>query len=86
MSTRHGADSRLNMRLSSEQGDLLRAAAERQGQSVTGFVLGAASDRAREIIDGAERIELHRRDFDRFAKGLDAPDEPMPMLRRYARS
>lgn len=85
MSTRHTADCRLNMRLSSLQEGLLRAAAERQGQSITGFVLGAATDRAREIIDQAERIELNRRDFARFIKALDSPVESMPTLTRYGR-
>lgn len=85
MSTRHTAERRLNMRLSSQQEGLLRSAAERQGQSITGFVLGAATDRAREIIDQAERIELNRRDFRRFIKALDSPVESMPTLTRYAR-
>ena len=85
MSTRRAADSRLTMRLNSEQEELLRAAAERQGQSLTGFVLGAATDRAREIIERAERIELSRLDVARFVRALEKPTEPMPTLQRYAR-
>jgi uncharacterized protein (DUF1778 family) len=80
------ADRRLNMRLSSEQEDLLKAAATRQGQSLTGFVLGAATERAQEVVEKAQRIELSRQEFDRFSKALDSPVEPMPALRRYARS
>lgn len=80
------ADRRLSMRLSSRQEDLLRAAASRQGQSLTGFVLGAATERAHEVEDKALRIEVSRQEFDRFTAALDAPTESMPTLRRYARS
>ena len=85
MSVGH-ADKRLNMRLSSEQEELLKAAASRQGQSLTGFVLGAATERAQEVVEKGQRIELSRQEFDRFFKALDAPVEPMPALHRYARS
>jgi uncharacterized protein (DUF1778 family) len=78
------SDRRLNMRLSAEQEDLLRIAAARQGQSLSGFVLGAATDRARDVVDKADRIGLTQRGFARFIKALDAPVEPMPILRRYA--
>jgi uncharacterized protein (DUF1778 family) len=74
------------MRLSSAQEELLKAAATQQGQSVTGFVLGAATDRAQEVVERAQRIELSRKEFDRFSKALDAPVEPVPALRKYARS
>ncbi len=73
------------MRLNAEQEGLLRAAASREGQSVTGFVLAAATERAREVLDAAERIELSRRAFERFVRALDEPVEAMPTLGRYAR-
>lgn len=79
------ADRRLNMRISSTQEHLLKAAAGLQGQTVTGFVLSAATDRARAVVGEAERIELTKREFDRFIDALDSPVESMPVLRRYAR-
>lgn len=79
------ANRRLNMRLSAEQEDLLREAASRQGQSVTGFVLAAATERARELLDTAERIELSRRAFESFLRALDEPVAAMPTLHGYAR-
>lgn len=74
------------MRLRREQEDLLRKAAAEQGETLSGFVLGAATARAREVIDEAERIAVGREAFARFVKALNDPVEDMPVLRRYARS
>lgn len=80
------AGRRLNMRLRREQEELLRKAAAEQGETLSGFVLGAATERAREVIDQAERIAISRDTFDRFAKALNDSVEDMPVLRRYAQS
>jgi uncharacterized protein (DUF1778 family) len=74
------------MRLSAEQEGLLRLAAAEQGESVTGFVLAAATARARQVIEQAQRIELSRAAFARIADALDDPVEDIPALRRYAQS
>jgi uncharacterized protein (DUF1778 family) len=79
------ASRRINMRLSDEQENLLRQAAAEQGESLTGFVLAAATARARQVIEQAQRIELSRATFARFAEALNDPVEDMPTLRRYAR-
>jgi uncharacterized protein (DUF1778 family) len=76
---------RINMRVSAEQDDLLRQAAAEQGESVTGFVLAAATARARQVIEQAQRIEVSRDAFARFAEALNGPVEDVPELRRYAR-
>jgi uncharacterized protein (DUF1778 family) len=80
------ASRRINMRLSAEQENLLRLAATQQGESVTGFVLAAATARARQVIDQAQRIELSRAAFAQLAEALNDPVEDMPTLRRYAQS
>ncbi len=76
---------RLNMRVSDRQERVLRAAAELSGETLTGFVLGAATERAEDILERARRIELGVEAFRRFVQALDAPAEEMPTLRRYAR-
>ncbi len=75
---------RINMRVSESQERMLRAAAELNGETLTGFVLSVASERAVEVLERAHRIELHAEEFDRFVAALDAPVEDMPTLRRYA--
>ncbi|MGH9179888.1 MAG: DUF1778 domain-containing protein [Acidimicrobiales bacterium] len=76
---------RINMRVSARQERVLRAAAELTGETLTGFVLAAATERAQEVIERAERIEVSAEAFGRFAAALDGPAEEMPTLRRYAR-
>ena len=63
------------MRLSDEQEELLRRAAAQQGESVTGFVLAAATAHARQVIQQAQRIELSRDAFARFVEALSEPVE-----------
>lgn len=75
---------RINMRVSESQERVLRAAAELNGETLTGFVLSVASERAVEVLERAHRIELRDDAFDRFLAALDAPVEEMPALRRYA--
>ena len=72
------------MRVSDQQEQTLRAAAALNGETLTGFVLAAASDRAVEVLERAQRIELRTDEFARFLAALDAPVEQMPTLRRYA--
>ncbi|MGE4428228.1 MAG: DUF1778 domain-containing protein [Solirubrobacteraceae bacterium] len=76
---------RINMRVSERQERVLRAAAELSGQTLTGFVVSASTDRAEKFLERANRIEVAAEEFDRFVTALDAPAEPMPVLERYAR-
>jgi uncharacterized protein (DUF1778 family) len=39
----------------------------------------------KEVLKGAQRIDLDAEAFARFVAALDAPVEEMPVLRRYAR-
>jgi uncharacterized protein (DUF1778 family) len=76
---------RLNMRVSERQERVLRAAAELSGETLTGFVLASATERAEEILERAQRIDVSAEEFKRFVDALEAPAEEMPALRRYAR-
>lgn len=76
---------RINMRVSERQERVLRAAAELNGETLTGFVLAVATERAEEVLERAQRIDLSTAAFDRFLAALEAPPEDMPVLRRYAK-
>lgn len=75
---------RINLRVDPDQEARLRAAAEANGESLTGFLLSAAIERAEEVLERSRRIAVSGAVFDRFRTALDADVEPMPTLKRYA--
>lgn len=75
---------RINMRVDERQERVLRAAAQLSGETLTGFVLAVATERAEQVLERAHRIELGAEVFERFVAALDGPVEEMPTLRRYA--
>ena len=77
--------SRLNLRVDPRLQARLRAAAEANGETVTGFVLAAAAQRAEEVLQRAERIAISTEAFARFAAALDDAVEAMPTLSRYVK-
>jgi uncharacterized protein (DUF1778 family) len=76
---------RINMRVSGRQERILRAAAELSGETLTGFVLGVATERAEQVLERANRVDLSAEAFDQFVAALDEPVEEMPVVRRYVR-
>ena len=76
---------RINLRVSARQERVLRAAADLTGETLTGFMLAAATERAEEVVARAQRIDVRSDAFRRFVAALDAPPEDMATLRRYAR-
>jgi len=76
---------RINLRVSERQERVLRAAADLTGETLTGFMLAAATDRAEEVVARAQRIEVSSETFRRFVAALEAPVEDMPSLGRYVR-
>lgn len=75
---------RISMRVSEQQELILRAAAELSGETLTGFVLSVATERAADVVARGQRIEVTAEAFDRFAAALDGPPVEMPTVRRYA--
>jgi len=71
---------RIDVRVSAEQDAMIREAAALAGQTVTGFLLDAAEDRAREVIDERRDLVMSKATFARFAEALDAPGEAVPEL------
>jgi len=72
------------MRVTEQQERILRAAAELSGETLTGFVLSVATERATDVVARAQRIEVSAEAFDRFVAALDSPAEDMPIVRKYA--
>lgn len=73
------------MRVSERQERVLRAAADLSGETLTGFVLSVATERAEQVLERAQRINISSEAFRRFIEALDAPAEEMPALGRYAK-
>ncbi|MGH9047017.1 MAG: DUF1778 domain-containing protein, partial [Acidimicrobiales bacterium] len=80
----HKRDGRINLRVDPDQEARLRAAAEANGESRTGFLLAAGTERAAVVLERASRIVLSATAFERFVSALDDEAESMPALRRYA--
>lgn len=68
---------RIDVRVSDEQNALIREAAALSGQTVTAFLLNAAQDRARALIDERRHLVMSQQAFARLAEALDAPAEPV---------
>lgn len=80
----HKREGRINLRVDPDQVARLRAAAEANGESLTGFLLAAGAERAQAVLERTSRIALSATAFEQFVAALDAKPEPMPTLRRYA--
>ena len=83
-SLEHKGRGRINLRVDPDQEARLRAAAEANGESLTGFMLAAAGQRADAVLERAGRIAVSAAAFERFVAVLDGRVEPMPTLSRYA--
>jgi len=74
------ANERIDLRTSPEIKELIVRAASTAGLSVSAFLLGAAQERAKEILAETETITLSARDWNAFAKALDNTEKPRPKL------
>jgi len=80
-----GKSKRLSIRVDEATKDILEQAATLEGLSITSFVLRQATQGARAVISGHERLILSNRDRDTFFALLDNPPSPTDALRRAAR-
>ncbi|MCJ2068569.1 DUF1778 domain-containing protein [Methylobacterium sp. J-030] len=62
---------------------LLRAA-QLRGMTLTGYLIAAAGEDARRVVEEAEILRLARSDQIRFAEALIEPPKPTDHLRRAA--
>jgi uncharacterized protein (DUF1778 family) len=87
----HSADStgrrkrsRLEARISSEDKELLKRAADLQGCSLTEFVVRSAQEAARKAVKEHQMMFLTSRDTEVFVKALLKPPAPSKKLKRAA--
>jgi uncharacterized protein (DUF1778 family) len=65
-------EGRINLRVDPHQEAWLRAAAEANGESLTGFLLAAGAERAEAVLERTSRIALSATAFKGFIAALDA--------------
>lgn len=82
MTTKTELRGRITARAPQPVVDELEEAAALVGVSVNQFIVQAASEKARTIIDSFTRIELTRRDAVFIANLMDAPPAPNAALKR----
>lgn len=68
------------MRITPDQEAMIREAAGLAQQTVTAFVLGTATERARTLLDAQRTVTLPNDVFDRFYATLDDPATVAPEL------
>jgi uncharacterized protein (DUF1778 family) len=71
---------RLDMRLTTEQKEILERAAAISGQPLTGFALSHLLETAQDLIERHQRTVLSLRDGRRFLEVLEADEAPAPAL------
>lgn len=71
---------RIDVRVSEQQDAMIREAAALAGKTVTGFLLDAAEESAREVFDERRDLVMSKAAFARFAEALDAPAEVVPEM------
>ena len=80
-SERSQRDTRLNLRTSAQQQQVIRRAAVALDKSVTDFVLESATAHAERVLADRRWFVLSEQDWAAFEALLDAPIERVPKLR-----
>lgn len=71
---------RIDVRVTDEQDAVIREAAAAAGQTVTAFLLSAAEDRARTVLDERRHLMMSDRAFVAFAAALDSLAQEVPAM------
>lgn len=72
---------RMDLRLTPTEKQLIAMAARHQEMDASAFARHALVERARAVVEGAQRIMLSERDFVRVTELLEDPPEPGTALR-----
>jgi uncharacterized protein (DUF1778 family) len=80
--SRNNKDRRINLRATTVQESLIRAAADRRGISMTDFVLESACTRAEETIADQIHFVLSDKQWKAFNDALERPARVRPRLRK----
>ncbi len=78
--TRTTRSRRIDVRVTDTQDAEIREAAALAGQTVTAFLLSAAQDRARELLEERRHVVMSDRAFERLVAELDEPGQPVSEL------
>ena len=73
---------RFDIRLPASAKNLLQKAADINGSTLTALVLGAAMDKAREIMQAHQLLVLNTEDWNAFLAVLENPPEPNDVLKQ----
>ncbi|TWU40206.1 hypothetical protein Q31b_35510 [Novipirellula aureliae] len=73
---------RLNIRVSEHEKDVISRAAIATGATVSGFVLERAYAEAQAILADQSQFHLDEKQWKRFCKALDAPPKKIPAMRK----
>ncbi|HWH09994.1 MAG TPA: DUF1778 domain-containing protein [Solirubrobacteraceae bacterium] len=77
---------RIEVRVTPDQEALIRYAASLADETVTAFVLGTATERARRVVEAHRTVTLSNETFDRFYAALDEPAAIVPEVVDLLRS
>ncbi len=75
-------NSRLAMRLTSDQASIIRRAAELEGRTITEFSVAAALTRATDVLADQRIFALSPEKFTQFASAIDRPVSHKPRLEK----
>jgi uncharacterized protein (DUF1778 family) len=78
-------DERIDLRVKAEVKEILARAAAYTGESLSHFLVSAASERARTIVTEQETRTLTQHDWKAFLAGLDDADRARPKLEAAAK-
>lgn len=84
MSTAKKLDS-IGLRISSENKEIIRMAADYTGQDLTSYLISTALEKAKkDIVDHKEMqaLLLSKRDFDKVTNELEKPSSPNEKLKK----
>ena len=71
---------RIDVRVTDAQDAVIREAAELAGETVTAFLLSAAEQRARDLLDERRHLVVSNKAFAALAISLDEPPRSVPEL------
>ena len=86
MNNSQGKESRLNIRASRHQKEVIAQAARLVNTTVSTFVLHYAYEGARSVLAERSRFRLPASQWKAFCEALDAPPKDLPALRRLLKS
>ncbi len=78
-------DERIDLRVKAEVKEIIARAASYTGESLSHFLVSAASERARTIVAERETLSLTLHDWKAFLAGLDDADRPRQKLETAAK-